>query len=65
MLHAVEFIMKKTSLQQRKNAQVVTNLQHTCSNAVPTTCQPDVFTLLVDKLSMACYKLFQQLVIFL
>jgi hypothetical protein len=26
----------------RKNAQVVTNLQQTCSNAVPTTCQQDV-----------------------
>ena len=23
--------------------QVVTNLQQTCSNAVPTTCQQDVF----------------------
>jgi hypothetical protein len=31
----------------RKNAQVVTNLQQTCSNAVPTTCQQDVFALLV------------------
>jgi hypothetical protein len=30
-----------------KNAQVVTNLQQTCSNAVPTTCQQDVFALLV------------------
>ena len=33
----------------RKNAQVVTNLQQTCSNAVPTTCQQDVFA--------SCYKL--------
>jgi hypothetical protein len=31
----------------RKNAQVVTNLQQTCSNAVPTTYQQDVFALLV------------------
>ena len=38
----------------RKNAQVVTNLQKTCSNAVPTTCQQDVFARLVDKLSTAC-----------
>jgi hypothetical protein len=28
----------------RKNAQVVTNPQQTCSNAVPTTCQQDVST---------------------
>jgi hypothetical protein len=26
----------------RKNAQVVTNLQRTCSNAVPTACQQDM-----------------------
>jgi hypothetical protein len=39
----------------RKNAQVVTNLQQTCSNAVPTTCHQDVFELLVDKLSTACW----------
>jgi hypothetical protein len=42
-----------------KNSQVVTNLQQTCSNAVPTTYQQDVFALLVpmqlvDKLSTAC-----------
>jgi hypothetical protein len=35
----------------RKNAQVVTNLQQTCSNAVPTTCQQDVFTLFVPSLT--------------
>jgi hypothetical protein len=33
-----------------KNAQVVTNLQQTGSNAVPTTCQQDVFALLVPSL---------------
>jgi hypothetical protein len=33
-----------------KYAQVVTNLQQTCSNAVPTTCQQDVFALLVPSL---------------
>jgi hypothetical protein len=27
----------------RKYIQVVTNLQQTCSNAVSTTCQQDVF----------------------
>jgi hypothetical protein len=43
----------------RKNAQVVTNvtnLQQTCSNAVPTTCQQDVFALLVPSLWTICYK---------
>jgi 3-methyladenine DNA glycosylase Tag len=44
----------KTLCYTRKNAQVVTNLQQTCSNAVPTTCQQDVFALLVDKLPTAC-----------
>ena len=34
-----------------RNAQVVTNLQQTCSNAVPTTCQQDVLSLLTT-----CYK---------
>jgi hypothetical protein len=36
-----------------KNAQVVTNLQQTCSNAVPTTCQQDVFALLVPSLLLS------------
>jgi hypothetical protein len=36
--------------------QVVTNLQQTCSNAVPTTCQQDVFALLVPSLLTTCYK---------
>jgi hypothetical protein len=43
----------------RRNAQVVTNLQQTCcsnSNAVPTTCQQDVFALLVPSLLTTCYK---------
>jgi hypothetical protein len=39
-----------------KSAQVVTNLQQTCSNAVPTTCQQDVFALLVPSLLTTCYK---------
>jgi hypothetical protein len=34
----------------RKNAQIVTNLQQTCSNAVPTTCHRDMFALLVPSL---------------
>ena len=44
----------------RKNAQVVTNMQQTCSNAVPTTCQHSTGCVrtacsrLVDKLSTAC-----------
>jgi hypothetical protein len=41
----------------RINAQVVTNLQQTCSNAVPTTCQQDVFALLVPSLLTTCYKI--------
>jgi hypothetical protein len=40
----------------RKNAQVVTNLQQTCGNAVSTTCQQDVFALLVPSLLTNCYK---------
>ena len=41
----------------RKKAQVVTNLQQTCSNAVPTTCQQDVFALLVPSLLTSCQRL--------
>ena len=41
----------------RKNAQVVINLQQTCSNSVPTTCQQDVFTLLVPSLLTSCQRL--------
>ena len=44
------------STHARTNAQVVTNLQQTCSNVVPTTCQQDVFTLLVPSLLTTCYK---------
>jgi hypothetical protein len=41
----------------RKNAEVVTNcMQQTCSNAVPATCQQDVFALLVPSLLTTCYK---------
>jgi hypothetical protein len=40
----------------RKNAQVVTNLQQTCSNTVPTTCQQDMFALLVPSLLTTCYN---------
>jgi hypothetical protein len=40
----------------RENAQVVTNLQQICSNAVPTTCQKDVFALLVPSLK-SCQQL--------
>jgi hypothetical protein len=45
----------------RKNAQVVTNLQQTCSNAVPTTCQQDVFALLVPSLLTSCQLLVNNL----
>jgi hypothetical protein len=46
----------------RKNAQVViTNLQQTCSNAVPTTFQQDVFALLVPSLLTSCQRLVDNL----
>jgi hypothetical protein len=45
----------------RKNAQVVTNLRQTCSNAVPTTCQQDVFALLVPSLLTSCQRLVENL----
>jgi hypothetical protein len=45
----------------RKNAQVVTNLQQTCSNAVPTTCQQVVFSLLVPSLLASCQRLVDNL----
>jgi hypothetical protein len=45
----------------RKNAQVVTNLEQTCSNAVPTTCQQDVFSLLVPSLLTSCQRLVDNL----
>jgi hypothetical protein len=44
------------SYYTRKNAKVVTNLQQTCSNAILTTCQQDVFALLVPSLLTTCYK---------
>ena len=44
------------STYTRKNAQVVTNLQQACSNAVPTTSQRDVFVLLVPSLLTTCYQ---------
>ena len=34
-----------------KNAQVVTSLQQTCSNVVPTACQQDVFALPITRCS--------------
>ena len=44
-----------------KNAQVATNLQQTCSNAVPTTCQQDVFALLAPSLFASCQRLVDNL----
>jgi hypothetical protein len=44
----------------RKKAQVVTNLQQTCSNAVPTTCEQGCVrtscSQLVNGLLTTCYK---------
>jgi hypothetical protein len=51
----------KSTNYKRKNAQVVTNLQQTCSNAVPTTCQQDVFALLVPSLLTSCQRLVDDL----
>jgi hypothetical protein len=45
----------------RKNAQVVTNLQQTCSNTVATTCQQDVFALLVPSLLTSYQRLVENL----
>jgi hypothetical protein len=63
---------------KRSSCNGLTNLQQTCSNTVSTTCQQDVFALLVPSLlrlvgnllqgcwvQQTCYKLFQQLVIVL
>jgi hypothetical protein len=44
-----------------KNAQVVTNLQQTCGSAVPTTCQHDVFALLVLSLLTSFQRLIDNL----
>jgi hypothetical protein len=44
-----------------KNAQLVTNLQQTCSNVVPTTCQQGVFALLVLNLLRSCQWLVDNL----
>jgi hypothetical protein len=60
----VNTFVPKPSSYTRKNAQVVTNLQQTCSNAVPTTCQQDVFALLAPSLlgkntsvlKLSCYQ---------
>jgi hypothetical protein len=48
-------------INTRKNAQVVTNLQQTCSNAVPTTCQQDVFALLFPSLLTSYQRLVDNL----
>jgi hypothetical protein len=52
---------ERNSNYTRKNAQVVTNLQQTCSNAVPTTCQQDVFALLVPRLLTSSQRLVDNL----
>jgi hypothetical protein len=45
----------------KTNAQLVTNLQQTCSNAVPTTCHQDVFALLVPSLLTSSQRLVDNL----
>jgi methyl-accepting chemotaxis protein len=40
----------------RKNAQLVINLQQTCSNAVATTCYLDVSTQLIRSLMICCQQ---------
>ena len=40
----------------RKNAQLVTNLQQTCSKLAPTNLLQDLFALLVPNLLTSCYK---------
>jgi hypothetical protein len=57
--HTVSF----RNIYTRKNVQVVIyiNLQQTCNNAVPTTCQQDVFTQLVPSLWTSCQRLVDKL----
>jgi hypothetical protein len=56
------FIVRDVTLSDTtRNAQVVTNLQQTCSNAVPTTCQQDVFAVLVPSLLTSCQWLVDNL----
>jgi ABC-type uncharacterized transport system fused permease/ATPase subunit len=50
-------IIHEAVVHTYKNAQVVTDLQQTCSNAVPTTCQQDVFALLLPSLLTTCQRL--------
>jgi hypothetical protein len=52
---------RRKLMYKSKNAQVVTNLQQTCNNAVPTTCQQDVFALLVPSLLTSCQRLADKL----
>ena len=58
-----EFLAPEVSdvLYTPKNTQVVKNLQQTCSNAVPTTCQQDVFALLVPSLLTSFQRLVDDL----
>jgi hypothetical protein len=57
----VLYIILLVEMYTRKNAQVVTNLQQTCSNAFPTTCLQDDFALLVpsccNKFGTSCEQL--------
>ena len=56
-LLSVSLPCSRATVYTRKNAQVVTKLQQTCSIAVPTTCQQDVLALLVPSLLTSCQDL--------
>jgi ABC-type uncharacterized transport system fused permease/ATPase subunit len=57
MLKTWGSIIHEAVVHTYKNAQVVTNLQQTCSNAVPTTFQQNVFALLLPSLLTSCQRL--------
>jgi hypothetical protein len=53
--------MEWSLVYTRKNVQLVTNMQQTCSNVVSTTCQQDVFALLVPSLLTSYQRLVDNL----
>jgi hypothetical protein len=60
--NAYDWLMVRTVLlYTRKNAQVVIHSQQTCSNAIPTSCQQDVFALLVPSLLTSSQQLVDNL----
>jgi hypothetical protein len=60
LLQLVRFYVYRTIVATHVK-KVVTNLQQTCSNNVPTTCQQGVFALLVPSLWKSCQRLFRNL----